>query len=76
MRFIRTGLNGYVVWAINRFAFFRRVDVYFGKPISFDELSYDPSASGEYARVTKVIFDRVCDLYDLAVAEENARVGK
>lgn len=60
----------------NRFAFFRRVDVYFGKPIPFAELNYDPEAAGEYARVTELVFDRVRALYDVAVAEECAREGK
>ncbi len=54
----------------NKFAFFRRVDVYYGKPIKFEELNYDPEVSGEYARITKLMFERVCELYDAAVAEE------
>lgn len=48
----------------NRFAFFRRIDVYYGKPIRFEELGYDPEAKGEYARITGLIFDRVCELYE------------
>ena len=56
-----------------KFSFFRRVDVYFGKPIRFEELCYDPEASGEYARITQFAFDRVCELFDAAVAEEKAR---
>jgi 1-acyl-sn-glycerol-3-phosphate acyltransferase len=53
-----------------KFSFFRRVDVYFGKPIKFEELNYDPEASGEYMRITNQIFSKVCELYDNAVAEE------
>ena len=60
----------------NRFAFFRRVDVYFGKPIRFEELNCTSATTEEYTRVTNIVFDHVCRLYDLAVAEENARVGK
>lgn len=56
-----------------KFSFFRRVDVYFGKPIKFEELNYDPEASGEYTRITNQIFERVCELYDAAVAEEKKR---
>ena len=56
-----------------KFSFFRRVDVYFGKPIPFEELAYDPEASGEYMRITKFAFDRVCQLYDAAVAEDEAK---
>lgn len=48
----------------NRFAFFRRIDVYYGKPIKFEELGYDPEAKGEYTRITNLIFDRVCELYE------------
>lgn len=48
----------------NRFAFFRRIDVYYGKPIKFEELGYDPEASGEYARISKMMFDRVVELYE------------
>lgn len=54
----------------NRFAFFRRVDVYFGKPIRFEELGYDPDATGEYTRITNLMFEKVCQLYDEAEAEE------
>ena len=48
----------------NRFAFFRRVDVYYGKPITFEEYGYDPDAAGEYTRITRMAFDRVCELYE------------
>lgn len=48
----------------NRFAFFRRVDVYYGKPIRFEELGYDPEASGEYARITALIKERISELYE------------
>ena len=57
----------------NRFAFFRRVDVYFGKPIRFEELNYDPEATGEYMRISNQIFAKVCELYDAAEAEEQKR---
>ena len=57
----------------NKFAFFRRVDVYYGKPVKFEELNYDPVASGEYTRITKFMFERVCELYDMAEAEEIKR---
>lgn len=57
----------------NRFAFFRRIDVYFGKPIKFDELNYDREASGEYSRITDCIFERVRELYRQAESEERLR---
>ena len=64
-----TILPCYVRTKKNRFAFFRRVDVYMGKPIRFEELGYDPEATGEYTRITNVMFERVCQLYDAAEAE-------
>lgn len=45
-----------------KIALFSRVDVIVGKPISFEELSFDPEGKGEYARISKLIFDRVCEL--------------
>lgn len=48
----------------NKFAFFRRVDVYYGKPIKFEELSYDPEAKGEYSRISQLMFDRVVEIYE------------
>ena len=53
-----------IVTKKNKFAFFRRIDVYYGKPITFEELGYDHDASGEYARITKLMFDRVVELYE------------
>jgi 1-acyl-sn-glycerol-3-phosphate acyltransferase len=57
----------------NKFKIFRRTDVYFGKPIKFEEFNYDPEASGEYLRITNEMFDKVCELYKGAVAEEEAK---
>ena len=41
---------------------FRKTTVIVGKPIKFSELNYDPEKSGEYARISKLIFDEVCKL--------------
>lgn len=41
---------------------FRRVDIIIGKPILPEELAYSKDAPGEYARMTALIFDRVCRL--------------
>ena len=41
---------------------FRRIDVVIGKPISVEELSYDPEKSGEHARISAMIFERICAL--------------
>ncbi len=58
----------------NKFKLFRRIDVYYGKPIKFEELGYDSEASGEYLRISNLMFDRVCELY--RGAEEESKSGK
>lgn len=40
----------------------RRTVVSIGKPIPFSAFAYDPKASGEYARISEEIFDRICEL--------------
>ena len=57
----------YIKMKNNCWAPFRRVDVYIGSPIPFEELAYDPEAKGEYARISEYIFDRIC-----TIGEENA----
>ena len=58
----------------NKFRLFKRIDVYYGKPIKFEELEYNHEAAGEYLRITNLMFDRVCDLY--REAEEAEKSGK
>jgi len=57
----------------NKFALFRRIDVYYGKPISFEELGYDPDAPGEYARITGELFGKVCELYEIGEKERGKK---
>ena len=45
-----------------RWRFLRRIDVTVGKPIPFEDLQYQEGASGEYARITRVIYDEICRL--------------
>ena len=45
-----------------RFTPFCRIDVYVGKPIKFEELNYDPDAPGESVRISRYLFDKVCEL--------------
>ena len=45
-----------------RFCLFRRIDVYVGKPIKFEELGFDPEAKGESMRISQYLFDKVCEL--------------
>lgn len=46
----------------NRFKLFRRTYIVLGEKISFESLGYDPEAAGEYARITALVFDRICDI--------------
>jgi 1-acyl-sn-glycerol-3-phosphate acyltransferase len=52
-----------------KWSVFCRVDVYVGKPIKFEELAYDAEASGEYARISNYIFDKICVIGENAHAE-------
>ncbi len=60
----------------NKFCFFRRIDVYYGKPIPFEELHYDSEAAGEYTRITNYAFGKVVALYEQAAAEKRTKRGK
>lgn len=42
--------------------FFKKRTVIIGKPISFSALGYDHDRAGEYARISEMIFDRICTL--------------
>ncbi len=46
----------------NTHKLFRKTNVIIGEKIPFEDFGYDPEASGEYARITGIIFDRVCTL--------------
>ncbi len=52
----------YIVRKNNTHKLFRRTWVIIGKPIPFSELNYDKEASGEYNRITALVFDRICTL--------------
>lgn len=47
-----------------KFTPFCKVEVIVGKQIKFSELKYNPDASGEYSRIAKLLFERVCELED------------
>ena len=57
----------------NAFKLFRRTYVIIGKPIPFESLGYDPDASGEYARITNIAFDKICALGEEFDAERKAK---
>ena len=46
----------------NKAKLFCRKDIYIGKPITPEELHYDPQSPGEYDRITAELFERVCSL--------------
>ncbi len=46
----------------NRFKLFRRTYIILGDMIPYESLAYDPEASGEYARITNIVFDKICDI--------------
>ena len=39
---------------------FRKSTVVIGKPIKFEEFGYDHEVQGEYARISNMIFERIC----------------
>ena len=57
----------------NKFKLFRRTYVIIGDVIPFEDLNYDPEASGEYARITNLAFDKICALGEEFEAEFNAK---
>jgi 1-acyl-sn-glycerol-3-phosphate acyltransferase len=41
---------------------FRKTIVSIGKPIPFEEFEYEKGALGEYVRISKMVFDRICEI--------------
>lgn len=52
----------YILKKNNTHKLFRKTQVIIGEAIPFESFGYDPDATGEYARITNLIFDRVCTL--------------
>ena len=52
---------------------FRKTYVIIGDPIPFESLEYRSEASGEYARISEVIFDRICALGENFVDPKEAK---
>ena len=48
----------------NRHRFLCKKEIIVGKPISIEELNYDPEAAGEYQRIADMLFEKVCELGD------------
>ena len=59
----------YIARKNNTGKLFRRTWVIIGEPISFSDLAYDREAAGEYARITDIVFDRICTIGEKFSAE-------
>ena len=63
----------------NRFKLLCRTYIILGDMIPFDSLGYDPEASGEYARITDTVFDKICTIgeeFDRERREKKAKKKK
>ena len=52
----------YIDMKKHKWKLFRRVTVVIGEPISPEVLAYDTEKTGEYARMTNLVYDRICAL--------------
>lgn len=66
----------YILRKNNAFKLFRRTWVVIGEPIPYEEFNYDTEAPGEYARITGMIFDRICALGEGLTAERCRELRK
>ncbi len=66
-----TVLPCYIKMKKRRWAPFRRVDVYIGKPIKYEELNYNKENPGEYMRISQYVFDRICAMGEEIDAQGN-----
>ena len=70
----------YIARKNNKPKLFRKTYVIIGDPIPYESFAYDPEASGEYARITEMIFDRICTLgesfVDPKIAKKHAKEKK
>ena len=48
----------------NKHFFLCKKEVIVGKPISVEEMNYNPEAPGEYQRIADYLFEKVCELGD------------
>ena len=71
----RTGvqvLPVYIGMKNQKWRLFRRVDVVVGEPIPFEQFGYDKEKTGEYARISADIYERICVLGE----QHNTKTGK
>jgi 1-acyl-sn-glycerol-3-phosphate acyltransferase len=48
----------------NKHFFLCKKEIIVGRPISIEEMNYNPEAPGEYQRIADMLFERVCELGD------------
>ena len=60
----------------NRFKLFRRTYIVLGDMIPYEALAYDPEASGEYLRITNIVFDKICTIGEEFEAGLRAKKNK
>ena len=51
-----------VVMKKNRWCLFRRIDIYVGEMIKFEELGYDKTDRDSYSKMAQIIQNRICEL--------------
>lgn len=57
-----TVLPMFIATKNDKVALFRRIDVYVGKPIPYEELGFESGGSAEYERAAGVMFERIVQL--------------
>lgn len=66
-------IPAYIVRKNNKFKLFRKTYVIIGERIPFSDIGYDKEADGEYARITSLVFDKVCTLGEEFEAQRKAK---
>jgi 1-acyl-sn-glycerol-3-phosphate acyltransferase len=55
----------------NKLRLFGQTDIIVGEPIAFEEFGVSEPSHAEYVRVTQIIFDRICQLHEQDVVEDD-----
>ncbi len=57
----------------NTFKLFRRTYIIIGDVIDYSSLGYAPEIGGEYARITDIVFDKICTIGENFEAQKKAK---
>ena len=52
----------YIMKKNNKHKLFQKTQIIIGEKIPFESFQYQPDVNGEYARITNIIFDRICSI--------------